>query len=56
MGRRLLSIVGAALLGLALVAPCPPSASDPGWRGLPAWAHGYPVAESNLMRIMSEVS
>ena len=24
--------------------------------GLPAWAHGYPVAEDNLMRIMNEVS
>ena len=26
------------------------------YRGLPAWAHGYPVAEQNLMRIMKEVS
>jgi hypothetical protein len=26
------------------------------YRGLPAWAHGYPVAEHNLMRIMNEVS
>ena len=26
------------------------------YRGLPAWAHGYPVAEQNLMRIMNEVS
>jgi hypothetical protein len=24
--------------------------------GQPAWAHGYPVAEENLMRIMNEVS
>jgi len=24
--------------------------------GLPAWAHGYPLAEQNLMRIMKEVS
>jgi hypothetical protein len=29
-----------------------------GWyyRGLPAWAHGYPGAEQNLMRIMNELS
>ena len=29
-----------------------------GWyyRGLPAWAHGYPTAEQNLMRIMNELS
>jgi len=26
------------------------------YRGLPAWAHGYPVAEQNLMKIMNEVS
>src|SRR5262245_42520477 len=26
------------------------------YRGLPAWAHGYPVAEQNLMRIMREVT
>jgi hypothetical protein len=26
------------------------------YRGLPAWAHGYPQAEENLMRIMNEVS
>jgi hypothetical protein len=26
------------------------------YRGLPAWAHGYPVAERNLMKIMDEVS
>ena len=26
------------------------------YRGLPAWAHGYPVAERNLMKIMNEVS
>jgi Domain of unknown function (DUF4159) len=26
------------------------------WRGLPSWAHGYPLAEQNLMRIMKEVS
>jgi hypothetical protein len=25
------------------------------YRGLPAWAHGYPRAENNLMRIASEV-
>src|SRR5436190_12817623 len=24
--------------------------------GWPAWAHGYPIAEQNLMRIMNEVS
>ena len=26
------------------------------YRGLPAWAHGYPRAETNLMRIVGEVS
>jgi hypothetical protein len=26
------------------------------WRGLPSWAHGYPLAERNLMKIMNEVS
>ena len=26
------------------------------YRGLPAWAHGYPLAEQNLMKIMNEVS
>ena len=26
------------------------------YRGLPAWAHGYPVSERNLMKIMNEVS
>jgi Domain of unknown function (DUF4159) len=26
------------------------------YRGWPAWAHGYPIAEQNLMRIMNEVS
>lgn len=26
------------------------------YRGLPAWAHGYPTAEHNLMQIMNEVS
>ena len=26
------------------------------YRGLPAWAHGYPMAEQNLMKIMNEVS
>ena len=26
------------------------------WRGLPSWAHGYPRAESHLMKIMNEVS
>src|SRR5581483_12414737 len=25
------------------------------WRGLPSWAHGYPLAEQNLMKIMNEV-
>jgi hypothetical protein len=33
--------------------------SGPGgyyYRGLPAWAHGYPKAEGNLMKIMNEVS
>jgi hypothetical protein len=25
-------------------------------RGLPAWAHGYPMAEQHLMKIMNEVS
>jgi len=23
------------------------------WRGLPSWSHGYPLAESNLMKIMN---
>src|SRR4029077_4316781 len=35
------------------------SESAPGgywYRGLPAWSHGYPVAERNLMKIMNEVS
>ena len=26
------------------------------YRGEPAWAHGFPIAEQNLMRIMNEVS
>ena len=26
------------------------------YRGLPAWAHGYPIAEQNLMRIMKEMT
>jgi hypothetical protein len=26
------------------------------YRGQPAWAHGYPVAEQNLMRIMNDLS
>jgi len=26
------------------------------YRGLPAWAHGYPMAEQNLMKIMNELS
>lgn len=26
------------------------------YRGLPAWAHGYPASEWNLMKIMNEVS
>jgi hypothetical protein len=26
------------------------------YRGLPAWAHGYPNAEGNLMKILNEVS
>jgi hypothetical protein len=26
------------------------------YRGLPSWAHGYPTAEQNLMKIMNEVS
>ncbi len=26
------------------------------YRGWPAWAHGYPIAEQNLMKIMNEVS
>jgi hypothetical protein len=26
------------------------------YQGLPAWAHGYPLAEQNLMQIMNEVS
>ncbi|HYM21695.1 MAG TPA: DUF4159 domain-containing protein [Vicinamibacterales bacterium] len=26
------------------------------WRGLPSWAHGYPLAEQNLMKIMNELS
>src|SRR5262249_13035548 len=24
--------------------------------GIPAWAHGYPIAEQNLMKIMNELS
>jgi hypothetical protein len=26
------------------------------YQGLPAWAHGYPVSEDNLLRILNEVS
>ena len=26
------------------------------YRGLPAWAHGYPMAERNLMKIMNELT
>jgi hypothetical protein len=26
------------------------------YRGWPAWAHGYPMAEQNLMRIMNDIS
>jgi hypothetical protein len=26
------------------------------YRGIPAWAHGYPVSEENLMRIMAEIT
>ena len=26
------------------------------YRGLPSWAHGYPIAERNLMRIMNELT
>ena len=26
------------------------------YRGMPAWAHGYPTSEENLMQIMNEVS
>ena len=26
------------------------------WRGQPAWSHGYPLAEQNLMNIMNELS
>ena len=26
------------------------------YRGIPSWAHGYPMAEQNLMKIMNEVS
>src|SRR3954470_4289935 len=26
------------------------------YQGLPAWAHGYPISEDNLMRIMNEVT
>ncbi len=26
------------------------------YQGLPSWAHGYPLSEKNLMRIMNEVS
>jgi hypothetical protein len=26
------------------------------YRGLPAWAHGYPLAERNLMRILNELT
>jgi len=31
------------------------SAGGNWWRGLPAWSHGYPLAERNLMKIMNEV-
>jgi len=26
------------------------------YQGLPAWSHGYPIAEQNLMRILNEIS
>src|SRR5215510_9261405 len=26
------------------------------YQGLPSWAHGYPLSEDNLVRIMNEVS
>src|SRR3954465_1791222 len=26
------------------------------YQGIPSWAHGYPISEDNLMKIMSEVS
>src|SRR5262245_49960089 len=26
------------------------------YQGLPSWAHGYPISEDNLMRIMDEVT
>src|SRR6185295_10803654 len=26
------------------------------YQGLPAWAHGYPLSEDNLVRIMNEIS
>lgn len=26
------------------------------YRGVPSWAHGYPVSETNLMKIMNEIS
>ena len=26
------------------------------YQGMPSWAHGYPISEDNLMRIMNEVS
>src|SRR4029079_2728906 len=26
------------------------------YQGLPSWAHGYPMSEDNLMRIMDELS
>ena len=26
------------------------------WRGQPSWAHGYPTAEANLIKIMNEVT
>src|SRR6185436_8554453 len=26
------------------------------YQGLPAWAHGYPLSEDNLLRIMNEIT
>jgi uncharacterized protein DUF4159 len=26
------------------------------YRGLPSWAHGYPISETNLMKIMNDIS
>ena len=34
----------------------PPAPADGTTEDCPAWAHGYPTAEENLMKIMNELS